>query len=189
MPPATMTSLTPAASMSCANIAAFIPEPHILLTVVAPVESGRPPPRAAWRAGACPWPAGRTQPMITSCTCSGLTPARSTAARIAAAPSCGAEKSFSSPWKAPIGVLAAETITIGSLVMRASGKSLVDEECSSRFGKELAPDQPATYLRRPRADLVELRVAPKAPGRGLVDVTHAPEALYSLARHPGCLFG
>ncbi len=50
---------------------AFMPEPHTLLTVVAPVASGRPAPRAAWRAGAWPWPAGRTQPISTSSMRSG----------------------------------------------------------------------------------------------------------------------
>src|SRR3954464_7131486 len=91
-----------------------MPEPHILFTVVQPVASGSPAPSEAWRAGAWPWPAGSTQPMMTSCTSSGRIFARSTAARIAAAPSSGAAKLFSSPWKAPIGVRAAETITIGS---------------------------------------------------------------------------
>src|SRR5438445_9310327 len=117
MPPATMISLVPEASRSCANIAAFIPEPHILFTVVQPAASGRPAPSEAWRAGAWPCPAGSTQPMITSCTSAGEILARSTAARIAAAPSSGAAKPFSSPWKAPIGVRAAETMTIGSVFM------------------------------------------------------------------------
>src|SRR5215831_4112591 len=184
MPPATMTWLMPAASMSCANIAAFMPEPHILLTVVAPVASGKPPPMLAWRAGAWPWPAGSTQPITTSCTCSGLMPARSTAARIAAAPSCGAEKSFSSPWNAPMGVLAAETITIGSFIM-ATSRSFG----SPCFGKELAPYEPAADLGRPCPDLVELGVAPQPPGRGFVDVTHAAQALDGFARHPGGLLG
>src|SRR4030081_2434492 len=58
--------------------------------------------------------------MIPSCTSSGLILARSTAARIAAAPSSGALKPFISPWKAPIGVRAAETITIGSGFMEES---------------------------------------------------------------------
>src|SRR5262245_59846417 len=115
MPPATMTSAFPVARMSCASIAAFMPEPHILLTVVQPVASGSPAPSAAWRAGACPCPAGSTQPMMTSCTSSGRSFARSTAARIAAAPSSGAAKPLSSPWKPPIGVRAAATMTIGSL--------------------------------------------------------------------------
>src|ERR1051325_31043 len=81
MPPATMTSKEFVASRSWANIAAFIPEPHILFTVVQPAASGSPAPSEAWRAGAWPWPAGRTQPMITSCTCSGPMAERSTPAR------------------------------------------------------------------------------------------------------------
>src|SRR4051812_23575054 len=116
MPPATTTTSS-LFRMSCASMAAFIPEPHILLIVVQPVPSGRPAPSEAWRAGAWPWPAGRTQPIRTSCTSSGRILARSTAARIAAAPSSGAAKPFSSPWNAPIGVRAAETMTIGSVFM------------------------------------------------------------------------
>jgi len=114
MPPATMTSALPVARMSCASMAAFIPEPHILFTVVQPALSGNPAPSEAWRAGAWPWPAASTHPMITSCTSSAPILARSTAARIAAAPSSGAAKFLSSPWNAPIGVRAAETMTIGS---------------------------------------------------------------------------
>src|SRR5260221_1844806 len=117
MPPATMISEEPEIKRSLANIAAFIPEPHILLMVVQPAASGRPAPSDAWRAGAWPCPAGRTQPISTSCTSSGRILARSTAARIAAAPSSGAAKPFSSPWNAPIGVRAAETMTIGSAFM------------------------------------------------------------------------
>src|SRR3954465_6643708 len=123
--------------MSCASIAAFMPEPHILLTVVQPAPSGRPAPREAWRAGAWPCPAGSTQPMMTSCTCSGAIFARSTAARIAAAPSSGAAKPFSSPWKAPIGVRAAETMTIGSGFM---DESFQIQDCLDGFALE-ARDQ------------------------------------------------
>ena len=43
MPPATITSCVPARSRSCASIAAFMAEPHILLSVTAPALSGRPP--------------------------------------------------------------------------------------------------------------------------------------------------
>lgn len=52
MPPATISWAEPASSMSCANIAARMPEPHILLTVVQPVACGSCAPSAAWRAGA-----------------------------------------------------------------------------------------------------------------------------------------
>ena len=87
MPPASMTLLVPAISMSWANIAAFMPEPHILLTVVQPAASGRPAPREACRAGACPCPAGSTQPITTSSMSLFATPARLTAASMATEPS------------------------------------------------------------------------------------------------------
>ena len=97
-----MMSLVPAAMRSCASIAAFIAEPHILLTVVQPVASGRPALIDAWRAGAWPWPAGSTLPMITSCTSAGLMPARSTAALIATAPRSLAASGAKSPINPPI---------------------------------------------------------------------------------------
>ena len=117
MPPAIITSLVPASSRSLASMVAFMPEPHILLTVVQPADSARPPPRAAWRAGAWPWPAGSTQPKMTSSTLSAAMPARSTAALMATAPSWAAVRLVKSPWKPPIGVRAAETMTIGSLAL------------------------------------------------------------------------
>src|SRR5216110_867429 len=151
MPPATMISLVPQARRSCANIAAFIPEPHILFTVVQPVASGRPAPSEAWRAGAWPCPAGSTQPMMTSLTSSAPIFARSTAARMAAAPSSGAAKPLSSPWNAPIGVRAAETMTIGSVFMdqafqvfeRAQGLGLEKgDELGGRQGTRERPGLP-----------------------------------------------
>jgi hypothetical protein len=44
-------------------IAACMPEPHILFTVVASICFPSPAFSAAWRAGAWPSPAGSTQPM------------------------------------------------------------------------------------------------------------------------------
>jgi hypothetical protein len=117
MPPATITSTLPASSMSWAYIAARMPEPHILFTVVHPAASGSPAPRLAWRAGAWPWPAGSTQPMMTSSTCSGFRPARSTAALIATLPSWAQVIEAKSPMKPPMGVRAAETMTMGSDMM------------------------------------------------------------------------
>ncbi len=114
MPPATTTSAEPARKRSVATIAAFMPEPHILLTVVQPAPSGRPAPSEAWRAGACPWPAGRTQPIRTSSTLSAATPARTTAADTARAPSAGAVTSLKSPRNPPMGVRAAPTMTMAS---------------------------------------------------------------------------
>ena len=63
IPPATTMSADPAASASAAMMAACMPDPHILFTVVACTPSGSPAPSAAWRAGAWPSPAGSTHPM------------------------------------------------------------------------------------------------------------------------------
>ncbi len=57
---------------------------------------------------------------MTSSISAGLTPARSTAALIAAAPSCGAVAPERSPWKPPIGVRAPLTITTESDDIRLS---------------------------------------------------------------------
>ena len=57
----------------------FMPEPHILLTVVQGTDCGSPAPIEAWRAGAWPCPAGSTQPISTSLTSSASMPARETA--------------------------------------------------------------------------------------------------------------
>ena len=62
---------------------------------------------AACRAGFWPRPAWITQPMITSSTSSGFTPARLTASRTTIAPSCGAENPFNEPRNFPTGVRAA----------------------------------------------------------------------------------
>src|SRR6516164_8263070 len=114
MPPATITSALPASSMSCANIIARMPEPHILLRVTAPAVSGRPARRTAWRAGAWPWPAIRQLPIRASSTASPGTPARSTAALMAVAPSSHADSAAKSPSMPPMGVRAAETMTMES---------------------------------------------------------------------------
>ena len=114
MPPDSTISAEPALMMSCASMVAFMPEPQTLLTVVAPVASGRLAPRAAWRAGAWPWPAGSTQPMNTSSILSGASLARSSAAPITCEPSLWALNGDSSPMKRPSGVRAAERMTTGS---------------------------------------------------------------------------
>src|SRR2546421_9421504 len=89
-----------------------------------------------------------------------------------------------------MGVLAAETMTTGSFNMSVSlSVSRKDRRPSGRLGKQLPPDQPAADLGSSRADLVELRVAPQAPGRVIVDVAVAAETLYRLARHPGRFLG
>src|SRR5882757_2269305 len=117
MPPDTTISAEPALIMSCASMVAFMPEPQTLLMVVAPVASGSLAPRAAWRAGAWPCPAGSTQPMNTSSIRSGESLARSTAAPITWEPSLWALNGDRSPMNLPSGVRAAETMTTGSEVV------------------------------------------------------------------------
>src|SRR5216684_4538914 len=89
-----------------------------------------------------------------------------------------------------MGVLAAETITTGSFNMAVSSVfHAKNRRPSRRLGKQLPSDQPAADLGSSRADLVELRIAPQASGRVIVDVAVAAEALDRLARHPGRSFG
>ena len=130
IPPATTTSADPATMMSCASIVAFIAEPHILDSVVQLTDIGSPALSAACLAGAWPWPAIRQLPNSSSCTSPGDRPARSTAALTATAPRSLAESDEKSPWKPPIGVRAAPTITIGSFCM------------------SLSPDHPFPVIRR-----------------------------------------
>src|SRR5438034_11201450 len=88
-----------------------------------------------------------------------------------------------------MGVLAAETMTTGSFNMSVSlNVSGKDRRPSGRLGKQLPPDQPAADLGRSRSDLVELRVAPQAPGRVIVDVAVAAQTLDRFARHPSRFF-
>src|SRR5256885_2468707 len=80
-------------------------------------------------------------------------------------------------------------MTTGSFSMVVSSVFYVGSQPSGRLGKQLPSDQPAADLGSSRADLVELRVAPQAPGRVIVDVAVAAETLDRLARHPGRFLG
>src|SRR5690348_13904007 len=114
MPPATTMLAEPALIRSCPSMIAFMPEPHTLLMVVQPVETGRPAPSAAWRAGAWPRFAGSTQPMKTSETSVGAIPDCCNAARMVVAPSVGVGTPVNWPRKEPIAVRLAPTITTES---------------------------------------------------------------------------
>src|SRR6476659_8295999 len=111
MPPATMTSASPALIACAASMTALSPEPHTLLTVTALTVAGMPDLSNACRAGAWPTPPWMTLPMMTSWTSPAGTPDRSNAAVMATAPSSGAESGASEPRNFPIGVLAAATMT------------------------------------------------------------------------------
>src|SRR5690242_3447046 len=138
--------------------------------------------------------------MTVSSTSAAAIPARFTASPIAAAPSSGAVRPDSSPWKPPIGVRTPERMTISfadmartSLARRCTRQPLLyhqNKMCGlvSRLLEQLAADQPAADFRRACADLVKLGIAQKPTGRIVVDVTVAAEALHRLKRHPGALF-
>src|ERR1700682_6312077 len=170
MPPATTIVALPEDSSSAAIMAAFMPEPHILLTVVAGVLLSSPGPRAAWRAGAWPWPAPSTLPKIRSSTSVGLTPACSIALLIAVAPSCEAVTELNLPCIEPMGVRLAPTMTMVSAITFSSWPG-----ASDRSFEELAPDEHAADLVGAGADVVELGIA-QQPARGeFVDVAVAAQ--------------
>ena len=86
-------------------------EAQTLLIVSAGTSIGSPAPTAACRAGAWPAPPWSTWPMITYSTSSSRRSTRSSAARIAIAPSSVASLSARPPPSLPNGVRTAETIT------------------------------------------------------------------------------
>ena len=96
-----------------------------LLTVSEGSEIGSPAPTAAWRAGACPAPAWSTWPMIAYSTSSSATSTRSSAARIAIAPSSVASYPASLPPSLPNGVRTAETITERAMFLNLATPTLV----------------------------------------------------------------
>src|SRR5471032_1498289 len=140
--------------------------------------------------------------MMTSSTCSGLILARSTAARIAAAPNSEAANCFSSPWNAPRGVRAAEAMTIGSFMAvpfkyqtrllqmpLEQDFALLRRTASPGFAEELPADEHSADFRGAGADLIQLCVAPETSSRGLVDIAHATQGLDRLTRHPRGFLG
>ena len=120
-PPATIACASPALIAWAASMTALSPEPQTLLTVTAEIVAGTPAASIAWRAGAWPTPPCTTFPMMTSFRASGATPARSMAARMATAPSCGADKELNAPRNRPTGVRAAERMT----GVRSAGREVV----------------------------------------------------------------
>ena len=97
-PPATITGTRSTITRCAAMAMACRPEEQKRLTVVPAVVTGNPARRAICRATFPPVvPSGRAQPMITSSTSPGSTPARSTAARTACAPMVGPWVMFKAP--------------------------------------------------------------------------------------------
>src|SRR6266511_3563679 len=137
IPPATTSRASPATICVDASMTLFSAEPQTLLIVVHGTLSGIPARSDACRAGACPTPAWTTFPMNTSSTSAARTPARSSAQRIAIAPSSGAE----SDARAPGYVLAvrADLVAEGrELVQAIFGRSEVRIEELDEPGQDLA---------------------------------------------------
>src|SRR2546428_4356137 len=163
IPPATTTSASPAAMAWAASMAAFRPEPHILLIVVAGTETGSPAYSTACRAGACPRPALSTLPTIASSTWSFWTSARRSASAMAMLPRRGAGIDARPPRKWPIGVRAALRMTtvrmlrsvycglhIGATTRQhASQSGMVQRNIHpviARWGETGQPSEPAPEL-------------------------------------------
>ncbi|MNV85263.1 hypothetical protein D3C71_1792030 [compost metagenome] len=129
MPPATTMLAEPALIRSWPSMMAFMPEPHTLLSVVAPVASGMPAAIAAWRAGAWPRLAGSTQPMITSETSAAGTPDCCSAAAMAAAPRVGVGTPLNWPRKEPMAVRLAAAMTMLDMAISLVRERYTKWEC------------------------------------------------------------
>src|SRR3954447_23836244 len=112
MPPPTATSRSPARMAASRMPVARTPEAQTLLMVSEETSLGMPASICAWREGIWPCPAWSTWPITTCWTCSGSTPARSSAALIAIPPSRGAWEDDSPPPSVPTGVRAVPRITV-----------------------------------------------------------------------------
>ena len=111
---------------------------------------GIPPLICAWREGIWPWPACSTWPITTWSTCSGSTPARSSAALIASPPSSVASSEARPPPILPMGVRAAPRITVlgmgaGSpgVVGERTGVGMVVDEAPAAAARERSPSSVA----------------------------------------------
>ena len=111
IPPATTISASPARIISAAILTQLRPDPHTTLIVTAGTSTGSPALIVACLATFCPRPAWITQPISTSSTCSGLTPARFNASLITIAPRSAAGVVLRAPPILPIAVLHAPANT------------------------------------------------------------------------------
>src|SRR5262249_2885826 len=143
LPPATITRASPNRTACEASMTAFSPEPHTLLMVSAATVGGSPALRAAWRAGACPTPPDRINPMITSSTSRNRRPARKIGVWIAIAPSYGAATPLSDPRNLPMGVRAPER-TYASFIYWLLLLSISDANLAKHAG--ILPDEDAQDL-------------------------------------------
>src|SRR5829696_5486199 len=189
MPPPTPTSMSPARIDWSSRPTARMPDAQTLLIVSEETCFGMPALICAWREGIWPWPACSTWPMITCCTCSGSTPARSSAAPIAMPPSSVGSTDESPPPSLPTGVRAALRITVlgmrsslGFTPMRTGGTTAAPQDTGADTiaiglfeGEAIAHDVEGGLLQA-LVDSGEAR-----PGLRKLAVTHAAGKRYVLA--------
>src|SRR5699024_2676812 len=181
-PPATTGPDSSSTTLAAALATACRPDEQNLLTVAPATPSGRPAPKAAWRATLRPVvPSGEPQPKTTSSMASGSMPARSTAARIAKAANVGPWVILSSPRPALVsGVRAVETITawrvIAISVFKWVGLFLV-----SNIGGQFQQTQ--VVILRAKARIAAQEFAVVMPHRVLISHAHATMDLDALATH------
>src|SRR6187200_2718291 len=183
MPPATMTLLSPARIIWSAIWIARMLDAHTLLMVSEGTSTGSPAPTAACLAGACPTPPWSTWPIVTYSTSSSGTPARSSAARIAIAPSWGASYSFSPPPSFPNGVLTAETMTARAMEgAYLSGSCLLPRLPGTRHLDPLQPGRMRFHEHvRPRR---RAGIGVRRVGELLEEALGVPGVLRERERHP-----
>ena len=123
-PPATTMLSSPSVMCWAPSATALRPEPQTWLIPQAALSFGSPALMCACRAGFCPCAAVSTWPRMVSETSSGATPARSSTARITAAPRSCAGVLANAPLKLPTAVRAADAITILLISSSTGGGSL-----------------------------------------------------------------
>jgi hypothetical protein len=116
MPPATMTSCSPARMELAASMTDFSPEPHTLLTLSEPISGLRPAFMAAWRVGFWPTPAESTMPIMHSWMSFDSSPALLTLSFITAEPKSGEGTSFNVPPNFPMAVRQALNMTASFVI-------------------------------------------------------------------------
>jgi hypothetical protein len=116
-PPATMIGTRSTITRCAASAMACMPDEQKRLTVMPAVVTGRPARSAAWRAMFCPAaPSGSAQPMTTSSTSPGSSPARLTACAMTCPPIAAPCVLLNAPrYARPIGVRAVDTITASAM--------------------------------------------------------------------------
>src|SRR5690606_37049125 len=132
-----------------------------LFRVMAGTACGRPARMAAWRAGFWPEPAVSTWPRMTSSTCAASRPVCSSRRLMTMAPSSGAGISARLPWKLPVAVRVAATMTtscMGLILLAWQSKSFADESAPTGTNKKHPGDTPYVVACSGAVDNLELHL-------------------------------